>query len=74
MTWSDTRGIWMKNEPWVTLEEIAQHLRVSRDTIYRWIDHREMPAHKVGRMWKFKVSEVDDWVRAGNAGEKGKSE
>jgi len=59
----------MKNEPWVSLDEIVQHLSVSRDTVYRWIDSRGLPAHKVGRLWKFKVSEVDEWVRAGQAGE-----
>ena len=57
----------MQNEPWVSLDEIALHLGVSKDTIYRWIDGREMPAHKVGRLWKFKVSHVDKWVQAGNA-------
>ncbi len=59
----------MKNEPWGSLDEIADHLGVSRDTVYRWIDDREMPANKIGRLWKFKVSEVDKWVRAGKAGE-----
>jgi excisionase family DNA binding protein len=43
---------------------------VSKDTVYRWLDHRDMPGHKVGRAWKFKISEVDEWVRDGNAGEK----
>ena len=57
----------MKNEPWVSLEEIAAHLGVSKDTVHRWIRNREMPAHKVGRLWKFQVSEVNDWVRAGKA-------
>jgi excisionase family DNA binding protein len=57
----------MKNEPWVTLDDITRHLGVSRDTIYRWIDDRGLPAHKVGRLWKFKVSEVDAWVRDGKA-------
>jgi excisionase family DNA binding protein len=55
----------MKSEPWVSLDEITSHLGVSRDTVYRWIDNRGMPAHKVGRLWKFKVSEVDEWVRQG---------
>ncbi len=55
----------MTNEPWVSLDDTAQHLGVSRDTIYRWIDDRSMPAHKVGRLWKFKISEVDEWVRTG---------
>ena len=57
----------MKPEPWVSLEEIALHLAVSQDTVHRWIRNREMPAHKVGRLWKFQVSEVNDWVRAGKA-------
>ena len=59
----------MKNEPWLSLDEIAEHLGVSRDTVYRWIDNREMPAHKVGRLWKFKVSQVDEWVQVGKAAE-----
>lgn len=57
----------MGTEPWVSLDEIVRHLSVSRDTVYRWIDDRGLPAHKVGRLWKFKVSDVDEWVRAGEA-------
>ncbi len=60
----------MQCEAWVSIDAIAHHLDVSKDTVYRWINRREMPAHKVGRQWKFKISEVDEWVRAGNAGEK----
>jgi hypothetical protein len=26
-----------------------------------------MPAHKVGRLWKFQASEVDEWVRSGGS-------
>ena len=57
----------MNPEPWVSMDAIARHLDVSKDTVYRWIDQRGMPAHKVGRQWKFKVSQVDAWVRAGKA-------
>ena len=49
-------------ESWVKVEEIAAHLGVSKDTIYRWIDERDLPAHKVGRLYRFKVSEIDSWV------------
>lgn len=56
-------------EPWVSVDQIAEHLGVTRDSIYRWIDRKVLPAHRVGRLWKFKVSEVDDWVRAGGANE-----
>lgn len=58
----------MQPEPWVSLEEIAQHLAVSQDTVHRWMRSRGLPAHKVGRIWRFKVSEVDEWIRGGNAG------
>lgn len=57
----------MVNEAWVSIDAVARHLDVSKDTVYRWIGQRKMPAHKAGRQWKIKISEVDDWVRAGNA-------
>lgn len=56
-------------EPWVSVEAVASHLGVARDSVYRWIERRGLPAHKVGRLWKFRLSEVDDWVRAGGADE-----
>jgi excisionase family DNA binding protein len=52
---------------WLSVEEIAAHLGVNRDTIYKWIDRKQMPAHKVGKLWKFQQAEVDQWVRAGRA-------
>lgn len=60
-------------ERWYSLEEIAEHLGVSQDTIHRWIRTKEMPAHKVGRLWKFDVADVNDWVKSGEAGTQGKS-
>ena len=54
-------------EKWVTLKEIQAYLGVGRDTILQWIEKREMPAYKVGRLWKFKYSEVDEWVRSGGS-------
>lgn len=56
------------NERWLSVAEIAAHLGVNPDTIYKWIDRKGLPAHKVGRLWKFRVSEVDAWVEAGKAG------
>lgn len=54
-------------EQWITVEQIAQHLNVKAFTIYKWIDRKEMPAHKVGRLWRFRISEIDAWVKAGSA-------
>lgn len=54
-------------EKWVTLKDVQSYLGVGRDTILQWIAKRNMPAYKVGRLWKFKLSEVDDWIRSGGA-------
>ena len=56
-----------KPESWVTLEAIAKHLEVSTDTVHRWIRAKKIPVQRVGRQWRFKVSEVDAWVVAGKA-------
>lgn len=53
-------------EPWVSVDAVAEHLGVARDSVYRWIESRQLPAHRIGRLWKFKLSEVDSWVRAGD--------
>jgi len=39
---------------WLSVEEIGKYLGVSSDTVYRWIDKHKMPAHRMGRLWKFK--------------------
>jgi excisionase family DNA binding protein len=59
----------MTTEPWVSVEDVAKHLGVAKDSVYRWIETRSLPAHKIGRLWKFKLSEVDEWVRAEGASE-----
>jgi excisionase family DNA binding protein len=55
------------SDRWVSVEDIAEYLGVSKDTVYGWIAKKDMPAHKVGRLWKFKTDEVDGWVRNGQA-------
>lgn len=55
------------SEPWLSADDISAHLGVTKDTIYLWIADKAMPAHKVGRLWKFQASEVDEWVRSGGA-------
>jgi excisionase family DNA binding protein len=59
-------------EPWSSVDDVAKHLGVAQDSIYRWIDARGLPPLKIDRLWKVKLSEVDIWVREGcaDAGEK----
>lgn len=57
----------MNIEKWSTMKEVQAYLGVRRETILTWISKRNMPAYKVGRLWKFKLSEVDDWIRSGGA-------
>ena len=58
---------------WFSVDEIAAYVGVERDTIYKWLQKKKMPAHKVGRLWKFKRDEIDEWVRSGKASERGES-
>lgn len=61
-------------EQWVSVEQVAQHLNVKPDTVYKWLERKDMPAHKVGRLWRFKITEIDEWVRKGDAATKGEEE
>ncbi|KJS75648.1 MAG: hypothetical protein JL56_07495 [Desulfotomaculum sp. BICA1-6] len=57
-------------EKWRPMSTMVEYLGVSRETILQWIEKKGMPAHKVGRQWKFKISEIDEWIRSGEAAEK----
>jgi excisionase family DNA binding protein len=52
---------------WLSVQEIADHLGISKETVYRWLDKKRIPAHPVGKLWKFRAPEVDAWVIKGGA-------
>jgi excisionase family DNA binding protein len=52
---------------WLSVQEIGMYLGVSKETIYRWLEAKKIPAHKIGKQWKFKTSDVDNWVTSGEA-------
>ena len=54
---------------WLSVQEIAQYLGISKETVYRWLEKDKIPAHRVGKLWKFKAYEVDQWVLKGCAKE-----
>ena len=52
---------------WISLQEVCDYLGVKRHTIMRWIEQRGMPAYKVGKLWRFKTADIDEWVKKGGA-------
>ena len=52
----------MQVEKWVNLEDVAEHLSISQDTVRTWIKEGKLV---IGKRYKFKISEVDEWVREG---------
>jgi len=52
----------MEEDRWLSVDEIASYLGVKRDTIYKWIKRNDLPGHKVGRLWKFRKTQIDSWV------------
>ena len=55
------------SDKWYSLEETAKYLGVTKDTIRNWIKKTDIPAHKIGRLWKFKLAEIDEWVKSGKS-------
>ena len=52
---------------WIGIEEVATYLGVTKDTVRNWIKKTDIPAHKIGKLWKFKRSELDAWVKSGKS-------
>jgi len=58
------------NECWISIEDAAEYLDIKIVTLRDWIkkiDENGIPAHKIGRQWKFKISELDEWVKSGKS-------
>lgn len=54
---------------WISIEDAADYLGVNKDSIRNWIkkEDSQIPAHKIGKQWKFKKSELDEWVKSGRS-------
>ena len=57
-----------QDDKWIGIEEAASYLSVNKDTIRNWIKKDTgIPAHKIGKLWKFKKSELDEWIQSGTS-------
>ena len=55
------------DDRWLSVTEISKYLGITNDSVYKWVKEKGMPAHRLGKLWKFKTDEVDVWMRQGGA-------
>ncbi len=56
------------NDKWIGIKDAAEYLGVNKDSIRNWIKKESgIPAHKIGKQWKFKKSELDAWIKSGQS-------
>lgn len=54
-------------DKWIGLEEAANYMDVTKDSVRNWIKKTDIPAHKIGKLWKFKKTELDEWIKSGKS-------
>lgn len=57
-------------EKWLTLDELASYLKVSKSALYKMVQEGRIPGGKVGRVWRFDQIEIDRWVKSRGAQER----
>ncbi len=53
----------MQDNKWLSMNDVCKYLHISRDTVMNWIKKEGMPAHRKGRLWRFDINEVDEWMK-----------
>ena len=56
-----------KSDNYINIEDVARYLGVKACTVRAWIKTKKMPAHKIGKLWKFKLSEINEWIETGKS-------
>ena len=57
------------SDNYINLEETATYLGIRPVTLRNWIKKEDsgLPAHRIGKQWKFKKSELDEWINSGKS-------
>lgn len=61
-------------ENYISIEDAAKYLDIKPVTLRKWVKEKKVPAHQIGKQWKFKISELDLWVNSGESAINNKSE
>lgn len=68
LLWNRRKHMNQLQDKWIGLDEAAEYLGIKPVTLRKWIkEGKDVPAHKIGRLWKFKCSELDEWVKSGKS-------
>ena len=57
----------MAADRWYQVDEMAKYFGIKKETLYKWIAKKDVPAHMVGNLWKFRKDQIDHWVTSGEA-------
>lgn len=57
----------MIEDKWIGIDEASEYMGVSKETLRNWIKKTDIPASRVGKCWKFKKSELDEWIKSGRS-------
>jgi DNA binding domain protein, excisionase family len=56
------------DDNYISLEDAALYLNIKSGTLRKWIKKKpDMPAHQIGKLWKFKRVELDEWINSGKS-------
>ena len=55
------------NESYISIDDASLFLDIKPVTLRKWIKEKSIPAHKIGKQWKFKRSELEEWVNSGKS-------
>jgi excisionase family DNA binding protein len=64
----------MTDEHFLTTEEVLDYLQVNLRTVYRLIKAGKIPAVRVGRQWRFRKRDIDNWLNTSRPGLRGAGE
>jgi len=53
----------MSSDQWLTLDELASYLKISRSKIYQMSQNAEIPASKIGKQWRYNQEEINTWMK-----------
>lgn len=48
---------------WLNFQELIAYLKMPRSTLYRLVQNKQLPGHKIGKVWRFDRDEIDRWIK-----------